>query len=169
MTSKRRKFRGPPQADAAKRIVAFVFDGALAFGLFLVLDLLTWHILAWLAACAFLVFRDALPGFGRGVSPGKHLMDLRTVCRDGGPLTLELALKRNFPLALGLIAASVLGGLLSLLPIFGGALSFMVWVLALGLTVGIELYEVITRKGPRVGDLLADTYVADTAPRGELA
>ncbi len=151
----------PPKADAAKRIVAILADAILAALILWVVDLLTWSLIAWLSMCGFLLFRDALGGEA-GASPGKKLTGLRVLRGDGRPCDAMTSAKRNLSLVSGLLVAGLIAAVLSLLPIFGDWIAVAIGVLAALLTIGLELYKVLTdRRGLRVGDLLADTYVGD--------
>ncbi|MCA9521137.1 MAG: RDD family protein [Myxococcales bacterium] len=91
----------------------------------------------------------------RGRTPGKRLLSLRVVRRDGGPLRAEMIFARNLtreielwlPLAL-LIAPTVLGGPASLVRTIG----------FIGLIV-LALFPYFNTNRARLGDLFAGTVV----------
>jgi uncharacterized RDD family membrane protein YckC len=100
---------------------------------------------------------------GRGATPGKRLMGLRVVARDGGRLTGGAVIARNalreievfLPLSfLGMQAA-------------GGAADGFLTLFALSWTGIFLFFPLFNRDRLRVGDLLAGTWVVNTM-RGKL-
>ena len=101
----------------------------------------------------------------RAATPGKRLLGLRVVARDGGRLTSEAVFARNAMreievfLPLTFLAASGAG----LDPVSG-------WVALLGLawTGGFTLFPLFNRDRLRVGDFVAGTWVVKS-PRERLS
>ena len=155
-------------AGVAERLVAFTIDGLLL-------------LLCWLLALLCLVFASS-PGLGvgplvvlilfvflsaifyfpffelrwNGATPGKRRMRLRVVRADGGPLTSEAVLARNFMRVLEVQVPLVfLAAPQHLVPGHAGWLQLVggVWVLAL------MLLPLCNRAHQRAGDFVAGTRV----------
>lgn len=150
--------------DTAKRFLALFIDGIIAGILYGVLSAIVSSIVPgniltkiWIGALvgglvagAYILVRDGLDiDFMKGRSLGKKIMKLRPVRLDGGPMTLETSIKRNWTLSLGYLGA---------IPVVG-------WVLGLAsLGLGVyEIYKVLTDpQGRRWGDELAGTKVVES-------
>lgn len=99
----------------------------------------------------------------RAATPGKRMMKLRVVARDGGRLTGEAVIARNlmreleFFLPLSFLFTS--GG--------GGWVEFASWVAGLAVVGVFLLFPMFNRDRLRVGDLVAGTWVV-RVPRHQL-
>jgi uncharacterized RDD family membrane protein YckC len=100
---------------------------------------------------------------GRGATPGKRLMGLRVVARDGGRLTGGAVIARNALREIEVfLPLSFLGMQAS-----GGAADGFLTLFALSWTGIFLFFPLFNRDRLRVGDLLAGTWVVNTM-RGKL-
>lgn len=99
-----------------------------------------------------------------GATPGKRLMGLRVISRDGGGLTVDAIATRNLvrdvELFVPLVVIAAPG------QVFGGAPSW-IWVPAALWTLVISLLPVLTHERTRAGDLVGGTVVV-RLPQAEL-
>ena len=156
---------GTGKPDSAKRFLALFIDGIIAgviYGLLsavvtaivpgnIVTKIWVGALIGGLGGGAYMLLRDGLDiDFMKGRSLGKKVMKLRPERIDGGPMTMETSIKRNWTLCLGYLGA---------IPVVG-------WILGLAsLGLGVyEIYKVLTDPaGRRWGDELAGTKVVETA------
>lgn len=100
----------------------------------------------------------------RAATPGKRLMGIRVVARDGGRLTADAVVARNLIRELELF--------LPLMMLGAGAAEDMVsgWVMLAGLlwSLTLSLFLLFNRDRMRMGDLIAGTWVV-MAERAKLA
>lgn len=96
----------------------------------------------------------------RAATPGKRMMKLRVVARDGGRLTGEAVVARN--------ALRELEFFLPLTALFSFGDGWMVWLAGLGVAGTFLLFPLFNRDNLRVGDLLAGTWVV-RQPRRQLS
>lgn len=140
------------KADVTKRFLAFVIDIVIAA----ILSVIPF--LGSLLAAAYLLLRDGFDlAFMDHRSMGKRLMQLRPVCDDGSPVTLEVSARRNWPLAIMSLALflHIVPGLGFIIRPLGAAAGIILVVL--------EGYFVFTDEhGLRWGDGLAGTRVIET-------
>lgn len=156
--------------SAGARAAAFMIDGVLmllvlvagsiAIGLLIVGS--KWDMLAILWLLGFFVLRNGwfvLFEIGRrGATPGKRLLGLRVVARDGGPLTGGAVVARNAMreievfLPLSFLAYQVGGN---------AADAFLV-IFALMWTGILLFFPLFNRDRLRVGDLVGGTWVVQT-------
>ncbi|PTQ09428.1 hypothetical protein CLG96_14640 [Sphingomonas oleivorans] len=182
-TSLQRRFVTPEGVDlrlqlgaASQRVTAFMLDLAFMLGT-LILFTIAVALIAWgtgwngiglivaLWLLGFFLLRNAwfilFEMGGRAATPGKRILGLRVVARNGGRLTGDAVIARNamreieffLPLSfLGIRAAEGMAGAWT--AIFGLAWS------------GIFLFfPLLNRDRLRVGDLLAGTWVISTPKR----
>ncbi|MFQ5568979.1 MAG: RDD family protein [Rhodothermales bacterium] len=137
------------KADLGKRFVAMLIDGVLAS----VVGMIPF--VGWLVAGAYMVVRDGLElDFMDGRSIGKKVMKLRPVRLDGGKMTMEDSVKRNWMWAVGYLA---------LIPIIGWLLAPIIGLAALAISL-FEIFKVLTdTEGRRWGDSIAGTKVIEVA------
>ena len=142
----------PRKADPTRRFLALALDGAIAGALGII------PLLGSLLAAAYMLLRDGFDAaFMDRRSIGKRLLRLRPVCDDGSPVTWDVSVRRNGPLALTWLAV-----FLGLVPVLGFAIR------PVGMAVGIILvifegYLVVTDEtGVRLGDHLAGTRVVES-------
>ncbi|MEN0064551.1 MAG: RDD family protein [Myxococcota bacterium] len=154
-------------ADPASRLLAFFIDTILQALLTLASGLGLGLLFGELGIAAGLVLSFVIRTFYfagaelafHGASPGKRFMGLVVVSRDGGPLTAEMLLARNFTrepelfLPLSALAAPQLlfGDEVGLIPI----LALIAW------TLFLILFPMGHPEGARIGDLLAGTVVVN--------
>jgi uncharacterized RDD family membrane protein YckC len=176
-TTLRRGFVTPEGVDlrlelgsAGARAAAFMIDGVLmllvlvagsiAIGLLLVTG--KWEMLAILWLLGFFILRNGwfvLFEIGRrGATPGKRMLGLRVVARDGGPLTGGAVIARNAMreieifLPLSFLAYQVGGN---------AADAFLV-IFALMWTGIFLFFPLFNRDRLRIGDLVGGTWVVQT-------
>jgi uncharacterized RDD family membrane protein YckC len=152
----------PPatKADLSKRFIAGLIDAIPAIVVSAVFGLIPFigGIIGGLAAAGWWLVRDGLDlEFADRRSPGKKLMKLRPLQLNGQPVTMELSIKRNLPLAIYAI-----GFVLWVVPVLGHLLSIPIFLVG-GIIGVIEIVLVLTDpEGRRMGDKLANTRVVDT-------
>ena len=96
----------------------------------------------------------------RAATPGKRIMKLRVVARDGGRLTGEAVVARN--------ALRELEFFLPLTALFSYGDGWLVWLAGLGVAGTFLLFPLFNRDNLRVGDLLAGSWVV-RQPRRQLS
>lgn len=141
------------KADLGKRTVAFLIDWVIGA----VIGMLV-PVIGWLLSSAYWLVRDGLDvDFMKGRSLGKKVMKLRPVRLDGGPMNLETSVRRNWPLAVGGLAA-----LLANLPVLGWLLALPIVLIATAIFV-IEVVLVLTdAEGRRLGDRTGPTKIVES-------
>ena len=162
--------------SAGERLGAFIVDVLIIWGLVLVLSLaallaaasaarmfggtafqggmVVWIVGAFVLRNFYFAAFELCP---RAATPGKRLMGLRVVARDGGQLSADAIFARNamreieFFLPLSALASTGTGG----------------WLLLLGLgwTGGFLLFPLFNRDRLRIGDLVAGTLVVQARRR----
>jgi len=139
--------------DVGKRAIAWIIDGVIA-GI-----LSSIPFLGSLLGAAYILTRDGFEfDFMDGRSLGKKLMKLRPVRDDGGKMDLTTSIKRNWPLAIGMLGA--VASYAPLLGMFGLTLLLSLVGAIFGL---VEIYFVLTSPdGRRYGDKFAGTHVVET-------
>jgi len=182
--SLRRSFVTPEGVDlkielgsAGSRAAAFMLDGIFIIGIILAVRLLLGSLLAarqieavdvlWRVGVFilrngwFILFEMG----GRGATPGKRLMGLRVIARDGARLTGGAVIARNAMREIEIVLP---------LSYFGASLGAMFLgedvllpLLALGWSMIFLFFPLFNRDRLRVGDLLAGTWVVRTV-RGSL-
>ncbi len=122
-------------------VVPFLFVLGFVLGLIPVIGLLIGGMAGGLLGTAYFLLRDF-----NGASPGKMLLGLKVVSRNGQPADQKALILRNVTLAAP--------HLLNLIPIIG-------WLFAIVIAVPVGLTEAICAlvKGERMGDMLAGTLV----------
>lgn len=133
------------KADLGKRFIAALIDGVLASVVVFV------PVIGALIGAAYMLVRDGLEfDFMKNRSIGKHVMKLRPVRLDGGPVDITTSIKRNIPFAIG--------PAIMIIPIIGWIIGPIV-AMAIGV---IEIVLVLTdSEGRRLGDKFADTKVIE--------
>ncbi len=180
--SLRRSFVTPEGVDlrielgsAGERAAAFAID-VLAILAVLVVATIAIAYLAWsshqgafavLWLLGFFVLRNGWFALfelsGAGTTPGKRLLGLRVVARDGARLTGGAVIVRNAMREIELfLPLSFLGG-----QIANGWADTLLTVFALGWSGIFLFFPLFNRDRLRVGDLLAGTWVVRTV-RGKL-
>jgi len=153
----------PPmgKADVGKRIVAALIDAIPAIIVAVVFGLIPFigGLVGGVLAAGWWLVRDGLDlDFADKRSLGKKLMKLRPVRLDGQPMTLEVSVKRNLPLAIYCV-----GYLFWVVPVAGWLLSIPVFALG-GIVSLIEAILALTDpEGRRMGDKYAGTKVIEVA------
>jgi len=165
-----------PEGVPVSFVLATPFERALAFALdFLFSQLMTIALVLILVVTAaatlseyvlaialmgLFVFRYAyflvLESRYHGATPGKRILGLRVVRRDGGPLDLEATLARTVLRELELTLPIAL---LSAPAQFLGRAPVWLTVLALSWLAIVLLLPVLTKERVRAGDLVAGTVV----------
>ena len=149
------------KADLGKRIIAAIIDAIPAILVSFILGLIPFigGIIGGLLAAGWWLVRDGLDlEFADKRSLGKKIMKLRPVRLDGQPMTLEVSIKRNLPLAFYCV-----GYLLWIVPVLGHIVSIPIFIVG-GLVGLVEAVLVITdADGRRWGDKMAGTKVIEVA------
>ncbi len=142
-----------------ERFVAALLDGIIATGLTALFG--GAPLLGGLVGGLYLVARDGFEvGPLRFRSPGKYVMGLDLVRLDGGPVSLETSVQRNWMLGLSSVAGAFI-----VVPIVGGALASFLSLAGLGLIL-FEIYNVFADPvGRRWGDRLGNTKVVAAGDR----
>lgn len=163
-------------AGVGERAAAFVIDAAImlvtliAFTIFMVSTLVGSGaiepvIIIWMLG-GFALRNGYFIAFELGMraaTPGKRIMKLRVVARDGGRLTGEAVVARNamreleffLPLSFAFYSGAESG------------FDVLTWVFGFGTAAMFLAFPVFNRDNLRVGDLLAGTWVV-RQPRHEL-
>ncbi len=149
------------KADLGKRIIAAIIDAIPAILVSFVIGMIPFigGIIGGLLAAGWWLVRDGLDlEFADKRSLGKKIMKLRPIRLDGQPMTLEVSIKRNLPLAFYCV-----GYLLWIVPVLGHIVSIPIFIIG-GLVGLIEGVLAITDgEGRRWGDKLAGTKVIEVA------
>lgn len=166
-------------ADAGSRAAAFLLDALILIVAAVVVTLvvlfglegLGWEsaqtlFVAWLVFIFFLrnLYFIAFEAGRRAATPGKRIVGIRVVARDGSGLSIDQVIARNLmreievllPLSM-LMAGGEIGLADTLSSVFG-----LVWVLL------FAFFPFFNRDRMRIGDLLAGTWVVE-APKRALA
>jgi len=147
------------KADLGKRIIAAIIDAIPAILVSFILGMIPFigGIIGGLVAAAWWLVRDGLDlEFADKRSLGKKIMKLRPIRLDGQPMSLEVSIKRNLPLAFYCV-----GYLLWIVPVLGHLVSIPIFVLG-GLVCLVEGVLAITdAEGRRWGDKMAGTKVIE--------
>lgn len=134
------------KADLTKRFVAFIVDAVIAGVLTSILAPFG-SILGGL----YMLLRDGFDfEFMRYRSLGKRLMGLRPVLVEGGAMTMQVSVRRNWPFALGI---------LMFIPILGWFIAIVLGPI-FGLVEG--LLVITDDQGRRYGDKMAGTKVLES-------
>lgn len=143
----------PAKADLGKRLIAAIIDGVLAAGVSFI------PFIGGIIGGLYILLRDGLDiEFMDKRSIGKKLVKLRPVRLDGQPMDPVTSVKRNLPLAVG-----VVGSIFWVIPILGWIVAFLFGLVGAVLGI-IELVLVLTDpEGRRMGDKLAETKVVEVA------
>lgn len=164
-----------PLADGAARFVAFTTDlailtmtlGLLLCGVAASLTLDTTFVFALGMVLLFAVRNGYFLFFEtlwQGATPGKRLLGLRVVSRDGGRLRLEAVVARNLLRDLELFVPLVV--ILAPESVIGVAPTWLRWVSGLWVLL-IGAMPLYTTERTRAGDLVGGTVVV-TVPRAVL-
>ncbi|MFH1176429.1 MAG: RDD family protein [Acidobacteriota bacterium] len=149
------------KADLGKRIIAALIDAIPAILVGFVLGMIPFigGIIGGLLAGGWWLVRDGLDlDFADKRSPGKKIMKLRPIRLDGMPMTMDVSIKRNLPLA-----AYCVGYLLWVVPVLGHLVSIPIFLIG-GMIGLIEAVLVLTdAEGRRWGDKMAGTKVVEVA------
>ena len=91
----------------------------------------------------------------RAATPGKRLMKIRVVARDGGRLTADAVVARNLIRELELFLPLMMAGMASTEDMVSG------WTIAAGVlwSLTLSLFLLFNRDRMRMGDLIAGTWV----------
>jgi uncharacterized RDD family membrane protein YckC len=166
-------------ADAGSRAAAFLLDAVILIIAAVAVTLVALFgleglgfssaqplFIAWLVLIFFLrnLYFIAFESGRRAATPGKRILKIRVVSRDGSGLSIDQVIARNLmreievllPLSM-LAAGGEVGMVDTLTAIFG-----MVWALL------FAFFPFFNRDRMRIGDLLAGTWVVE-APRRQLA
>ena len=149
------------KADLGKRFIAGLIDAVPAILVGFIFGMIPFigGIIGGLLAGGWWLVRDGLDlEFADKRSIGKKVMKLRPVRLDGQPMTMEVSIKRNLPLA-----AYCVGYLLWIVPILGHIISIPIFLIG-SIVVLVEAVLVGTdAEGRRWGDKLAGTRVIEVA------
>jgi len=149
------------KAELGKRIIAAIIDAIPAILIAFILGMIPFigGIIGGILAGGWWLVRDGLDlEFADKRSLGKKIMKLRPIRLDGQPMTMEVSIKRNLPLAFYCV-----GYLLWIVPVLGHLVSIPIFIIG-GLVCLIEGVLAITDgEGRRWGDKLAGTKVVEVA------
>jgi uncharacterized RDD family membrane protein YckC len=149
------------KADLGKRVVAAIIDAipalivSFAFGLIPFIG----GIIGGVLAAGWWLVRDGLDlDFADKRSLGKKIMKLRPIRLDGQPMTMDVSVKRNLPLAFYCV-----GYLLWIVPVLGHLVSIPIFIVGalVGLIEGV--LTITDAEGRRWGDKMAGTKVIEVA------
>ena len=150
-----------PTTNPVKRMIAAFADFTIACFFYLALKLLLPNTVAALAAICFFLFRDAIAISDlKGASPGKRLVGLKAIRRDGRICDLKTSAKRNIPLLIGPLLFLPLSFTIVVIPILGWMTRYGALLLGLAV-VAVECLEIWSGHRIRVGDQLAGTLVVE--------
>ncbi|NWF99581.1 MAG: RDD family protein [Thermoanaerobaculaceae bacterium] len=147
------------KADAGKRIVAALIDAIPAIIVGFVLGLIPFigGLIGGLLAGAWWLVRDGLElEFADKRSPGKKIMKLRPVRLDGQPMTMEVSIKRNLPLAVYCV-----GYLFWVIPVLGWLVSLPIFAIGAIVSLIEAVLALTDPEGRRMGDKYAGTKVIE--------
>ncbi len=161
---------GRGKADLGKRFAAYFIDAIIAWLPGMIFSLIfafggfrgAGLGLGFLLGGAYMLVRDGLNmDFADGRSIGKKLMKLRAERLDGGPMTMEGSIRRNWPLGAFYLLYG-LGALFGGLGIYSIAGLFGIIGWAASLLTIVEAVLVLTDKdGRRLGDKMGETQIVD--------
>lgn len=155
------------KADLVKRFLAVLIDGLLAGAIAFVFGLFGTFMsgIGTLVGAFYILVRDGIETpYTDGRSVGKKLIGLRPLRLDGGPMTVETSVRRNWTLAAGSLVSGV-GSVLA-----GMGLGLLGWpIMLLGGAVGLlglveAVLVLVDKDGRRLGDKTADTQVVEEVP-----
>ena len=156
-----------PKADLVKRFLAALIDGLTAAVIVWVFSLFGTFMsgVGTLVGAGYILVRDALETpYTDGRSFGKKVMGLRPVRLDGGPMTVETSVLRNWTLAAGSVVSGVGTMLLALGPLALLGVLVTVGSYVVGLLGLVEAVLVVTDdEGRRIGDRTGGTQVVEEA------
>ncbi len=149
------------KADAGKRIVAALIDAIPAIVVGFVLGLIPFigGLIGGLLAGGWWLVRDGLElDFADKRSPGKKIMKLRPVRLDGQPMTMEVSIKRNLPLAVYCV-----GYILWVVPVLGWLVSIPIFAIGAIVSLIEAVLALTDPEGRRMGDKYAGTKVIEVS------
>ena len=157
----------PRKADLVKRFLAALIDGLIAGAVGFVFGLFGTFMsgVGVLIGAGYVLVRDGLEtAYTDGRSVGKKVIGLRAVRLDGGPMTLDTSVRRNWTLAAG----GLVSGLGTMLVGLGPLALLGVPILLLSVLVSllglVEAALVVTNaEGRRIGDKTGGTVVVEDA------
>ncbi|MGB3543379.1 RDD family protein [Rubrivirga sp.] len=156
-----------PKADLVKRFLAVLIDGLTAGVISWVFGLFGTFMsgIGVLVAAGYILTRDALETpYTDGRSFGKKIIGLRAVRLDGGPMTMETSIRRNWTLAAGSIVSGIGTVLLALGPLAILGVLVLIGSIVVGLLGLVEAVLVVTDdEGRRIGDRTGGTQVIEEA------
>jgi len=165
-----------PSASVVERLMAFLLDlmiiGVLMVviflgGLLVAMGTFSLEPIALMLVGVFVVrhfYFMAFEMFWQGATPGKRLLKLKVISRDGGRLQADAIIGRNLMRDVELFVPMV--ALLAPEQLYGNAPWWM--LLPTGLWMGVMMFlPVISKESTRVGDLVGGTLVV-RVPRAEL-
>ncbi len=161
-----------PKADLVKRFLAVLIDGLTAGAIAWVFGLFGTFMsgLGILIGAGYILVRDGLETpYTDGRSFGKKIIGLRAVRLDGGPMTMETSIRRNWTLAAGNIVSGIGTVLLAMGPLAILGILVLIGSIAVGLLGLVEAILVVTNsEGRRIGDRTGGTQVIEdaTVPAG---
>lgn len=156
-----------PKADLVKRFLAVLIDGLIA-------GAIAW-VFGWfgtfmggvgtLIGAGYILTRDGLNSpYADGRSIGKKLIGLRPTRLDGGPMTIETSVRRNWTLAAGSIVSGIGTMLVGLGPLALLGVPVLILSALVGLLGLVEAVLVVTdSEGRRIGDKTGGTKVVEEA------
>ncbi len=161
------------KADLVKRFLAALIDGLIAGAIGWVFGLFGTVMsgIGTLVGAGYILTRDGLESpYTDGRSVGKKIIGLRPVRLDGGPMTIETSVRRNWTLG----AAGVVSGIGTVLIGLGPLALLGVPVLILSGLIGLlglveAIMVVVNEEGRRIGDKTGGTQVVEEAPVVETA
>ena len=152
-------------------LIDFVLQGLIGVGLLLALSSLeigsdqTRKVIFGLCMFLLINFWFMIFELGpRAATPGKRIVGIRVVARDGGQLTVPAVAARNFvrPLEIGLPLTFLMPGLGGDAASAGTVLFGIMW------TLGLGFFLLFNKDRMRLGDLIAGTWVV-LAPKHRLS
>lgn len=156
------------KADLVKRFLAVLIDGLIAGVIAWVFGLFGTFMggVGTLIGAGYILARDGLnTPYADGRSVGKKLMGLRATRLDGGPMTIETSVRRNWTLAAGSIVSGIGTMLVGLGPLALLGVPVLILSVLVGLLGLVEAILVLTdSEGRRIGDKTGGTKVVEEAP-----